>query len=264
MSWPSTPERERHILPDGPFSTPERDTMITSSPWNTATNPLRDDTQHTPKARLPTTHTSNPALRTQQSASQASTPVPATTIPPPSKPVTLFRAAIASPTPHPASPIAISPIHSAHNTFISSSSGSNSNSNEEISWPASPTYDLTPTQATSTILSTPLSDLISDQILNTLETIPPTWTLTDFLTHIIENDLDLPTEEELDGDHPEANATTLPFDDRLPFDEYEAAVADFTVANPGFGFPDGLREIGESVYYLDPVTGMMRKRPGFG
>ncbi|KAL8807820.1 MAG: hypothetical protein Q9182_000469 [Xanthomendoza sp. 2 TL-2023] len=259
MSWPSTPEQERHILPEGLFSTPERNGMVTSRPWNPATSPPQHSIQRAPNARLPVTHTSNPALRTQQSASQASAAVPATTIPPPSEPSALSPAAITSPT----SPIATSPLYipsnSEHNTLISTSS-STSTSNEQISWPTSPTLDLSP-QATANILSTPLSEFISDDIMNTLETIPPHWTLTDFLTHIIDNDLDLPTEEELDGGDCAANATTLPYDDRPPFDEYEAALVDFTVANPGFAVPDGLREIGESVYYVDPGTGMMRKRP---
>ncbi|KAL8700008.1 MAG: hypothetical protein Q9224_001166, partial [Gallowayella concinna] len=269
MSWPSTPERERHhLLPVHPFSTSEGVGMVTSRSCNPTTSLLPNDIQHTPESRLNMTHTSNPVTPTQQATSQASVTIPAANAPPPSEPGTLFfPAAIALPASYPTSPIATtSPIrhHPRASSTSHISTSSSSYSTEKLSWPASPTSDRTPTQATKTPLpSIPLPDLVGEHIMSTLETIPFDFTLTDFLNYIIDHDIDLPTEDEIDGGDRAANATCLlPIDDRPPFDEYEAAMMEFTRANPGFAVPDGLKGIGEKDYYEDPETGLMRKRPG--
>ncbi|KAL8999082.1 MAG: hypothetical protein Q9169_001970 [Polycauliona sp. 2 TL-2023] len=120
-------------------------------------------------------------------------------------------------------------------------------------------------QATDTNDSIPtveIAELIGDQLMSNLETICPKWTLTDMINYIIDNDIVLPTEEEIDGSRT-ANAAALPL---LPapafYDEYESGMVEFARKHPGSRPRDDLQDIGKSIYYEDPVTGRMRKRMG--
>ena len=98
--------------------------------------------------------------------------------------------------------------------------------------------------------------------MTSLATVPSKWTLTDMINHILENDILLPTDEEINGSRA-ANAAGLPIGDSPPFyDEHESAMVDFTRANPGFRPHDGLQIIGKSIYYEDKETGRMRRRVG--
>lgn len=98
--------------------------------------------------------------------------------------------------------------------------------------------------------------------MSALDTVPSKWTLTDMINYIIDNDIVLPTEEEIDGNRA-ANAAALPILETPAFyDEHESAMVDFARTNPGLRPFDDLQDIGKSIYYEDPVTGRARKRNG--
>ena len=104
-----------------------------------------------------------------------------------------------------------------------------------------------------------VAELIGDDIMSNLDTIPSKWTLTDMINHIIDNDIVLPTEEDIDGNRA-ANAAALPILETPTFyDEYESAVVDFARTNPGLRPVVDLQVNGRSIYYADPVTGRIGK-----
>ncbi|KAL8900532.1 MAG: hypothetical protein Q9192_001022 [Flavoplaca navasiana] len=104
-----------------------------------------------------------------------------------------------------------------------------------------------------------IAELIGDDIMSNLDTIPSKWTLTDMINHIIDNDIVLPTEDDIDGNRA-ANAAALPILETPAFyDEYESTVVDFARTNPGLRPVDDLQVNGRSIYSADPVTGRIGK-----
>ncbi|KAL8867084.1 MAG: hypothetical protein Q9205_000401 [Flavoplaca limonia] len=104
-----------------------------------------------------------------------------------------------------------------------------------------------------------VAELIGDDIMSNLDTIPSKWTLTDMINHIIDNDIVLPTEGDIDGNRA-ANAAALPILETPAFyDEYESAVVDFARTNPGLRSVVDLQVNGRSIYYADPVKGRIGK-----
>ncbi|KAI4246013.1 MAG: hypothetical protein L6R40_002229 [Gallowayella cf. fulva] len=263
LSRPSTPNRKYHDLPTEPLSPIERFGTVTSRPFNPPVIPLQASLRHEADTHNLPMQTDTAASGSHRSTFQATAIVPAAVALPPSEPSTPVSAPIASSKPRPTLSIAITPTRYQFRNGRDYRSTSSS-SNDKSSSPGSANSDPTNDQATDNDGSIPtveIAELVGDELMSTLEAIPADWTLTDFVNHIIENDIELPTEEEIDGDRA-ANAAALPFDDRPPFDEHESAMVEFARANPGFEFPDGLRTIGESVYCKDPVTGLLKKRPG--
>ncbi|KAL8914508.1 MAG: hypothetical protein Q9171_000861 [Xanthocarpia ochracea] len=235
MLWLSIPKTEHHHLPTGPIATSEGVGQVTFSPSNAAMIPPRSDIQD----------------EEQNYPIAANPPLSAPGQPPP--------ADMALPTSYPTSPIdAIGP---SRQTSNSSSQASISTHDDRASKEHEPTTNQVPNDDT-TIPSVDITELVGQQVMTSLATGPSKWTLTDMINHILENDILLPTEEEINGNRA-ANAVGLPVGDSPPFyDEYESAMVDFTRANPGFRPHDGLQIIGESIYYEDKETGRIRRRVG--
>ncbi|KAL8775392.1 MAG: hypothetical protein Q9209_000400 [Squamulea sp. 1 TL-2023] len=227
VSPPSTPDTEHHILPTIPPTARECPSQVTLSPFEKATVHYQADTQQKPETELIAAATSLPLSR-------------------------------------PTFPLAVRSFHqSAFNSYETSTSTSISDANPttRASNPFEPTLS-PPLDDDLNIPTVEIAELIGGEILRNLDTIPVKWTLTDMINHLIDNDILLPTEEQIDGNSA-ANAASLPTEETSPFyDKSEAARVDFTRANPGFKGSDDLEEIGESIYYEDPVTGRMKKRPG--
>ncbi len=150
---------------------------------------------------------------------------------------------------------------SGYNASISSSNANNP------SLRASNLFDPTPNHTLNVdidnddtnIPTVSIVELIGDDLMSNLDTIPSKWTLTDMINHIIDNDVVLPTEEAIDGDRA-ANAAALPILETPAFyDEYESAVVDFARTNPGLRPVVDLQVNGRSIYYADPVTGRIGK-----
>ncbi|KAL9634979.1 MAG: hypothetical protein Q9204_002796 [Flavoplaca sp. TL-2023a] len=104
-----------------------------------------------------------------------------------------------------------------------------------------------------------VAELIGDDIMSNLDTIPSKWTLTDMINHIIDNGIVLPTEEDIDGNRA-ANAVALPILETPAFyDEYESAGVDFARMNPGLRPVVDMQGNGRSICDADPVTGRIGK-----
>ncbi|KAL8785296.1 MAG: hypothetical protein Q9213_003441 [Squamulea squamosa] len=221
---PSIPDTEHHNTPTSSPTARKHHSQVTSSPLEKATIRHQLDTQQ--------------KAETQLLATAASLP--------PSRPIF---------------PLVIPLIHQpASSSYENSTSISTSDANPtpRASSPSEPTL----IQSLDDDLNIPtveIAELIGRETLRNLYTIPAKWTLTDMINHIIDNDIVLPTEEQIDGNCA-ANAASLPIDETSPFyDESEAARVDFARTNPGFRGSDGLEEIGESTYYKDPVRKRMKK-----
>ncbi|KAL8674445.1 MAG: hypothetical protein Q9168_001178 [Polycauliona sp. 1 TL-2023] len=174
---------------------------------------------------------------------------------------------IAPPSPRPQSQIAIRSARQSRDGGYNASIASNRNTSPQAFNLFDPTPDHATSDITSTIPAVELAELIGDHLMSNLDTISPKWTLTELINHIIDNDIVLPTEDEIDGGGSNirsANAAALPnLATPAFYDEYESANVEYARRNPGSRrAEDDLRCIGESIYYEDPVTGMMRKRVG--
>ncbi|KAI4110431.1 MAG: hypothetical protein LQ339_001296 [Xanthoria mediterranea] len=220
---------EHPDLPAGPHTTGKRAGQVPLSPFNAAMIPLQFGIRHEEKIHpqavnpLPSADMAFPSSR------------------PPSQ--TVLRSSRQSP-------------DSGYDASISSSNANPSPRASNLSEP-NQTTDIGDTN----ISTVEIGELIGDQLMSTLDTVPSKWTLTDMINHIIGNDIILPTEEEIDGNRA-ANATALPPIVESPafYDKHESAMVDFARANPGRRPFDDLQDIGGTIRHEDLVAGQMKKR----
>ncbi|KAL8855032.1 MAG: hypothetical protein Q9221_000229 [Calogaya cf. arnoldii] len=232
---------EHRVLPSVPLATGER--MV---PFNAAMVPLPESPPHSPIA-LP--------FNTQHE--EKTSPIAANSLPP-SAPVQLPTTDITLPSQRHPTAITI------RTSRQSRDSGYNASASCSSANPSPQAFTFSPHEAPDFDNRTvEIAELIGDNKFSNLDTIPTDWTLIDMINHIIDNDIILPSEEEIDGCNRDANAAVLPILHTPAFyDEYESALVDFARANPGLRPVDDLKEIGKNICYEDPVTGRMRKRMG--
>lgn len=225
-------------LPAAPLGTGKRVGQVPLSPFNAAMIPLQFGTQHEEKIH----------------------PIAANPFPP-SAPIRPPSADTAFPSSRPPSQVVLrSSRQSRDSGYNASISSSNANPSPRASnlFEPNQTTDIDDTY----IPTVEIAELIGDHLMSALDTVPSKWTLTDMINYIIDNDIVLPTEEEIDGNRA-ANAAALPILETPAFyDEHESAMVDFARTNPGLRPFDDLQDIGKSIYYEDPVTGRARKRNG--
>ncbi|KAL8731451.1 MAG: hypothetical protein Q9166_003426 [cf. Caloplaca sp. 2 TL-2023] len=250
-SRPTSPNAEHHVLSGCPHSPIENAGMVSPGTFNAAMIPLQFGIQNEAETHLNMAHT-------RTAASRSTIVIAASTALPDSPNPT----SIALPSSRAASSLAMSSTRqSGSSEYDASSFG-----DDDKSPPPTPlTFESSASQGDDNdvnILKVTIAELVGEEVMSTQRTIPADWALTDMVNYIIENEIQLPTEEDIEGDRA-ANAASLPFVETRPFyDEYEAKLVEFSRANPGFRYPNGLNNIGESIYYDDPQTGKMKKRPG--
>lgn len=228
---------EHHNFPAGPLETGKHAGQVPLSPFNAAMIPLQFGIRHEEKIH----------------------PLAANPLPP-SAPLQLPSADMAFPSSRPPSQTVLrSSRQSPDSGYDASISSSNANPSPRASNHSEPnqTTDIGDTN----ISTVEITELIGDQLMSTLDTVPSKWTLTDMINHIIDNGTILPTEEEIDGNRA-ANATALAPIVESPafYDEHESAMVDFARANPGRRPFDDLQDIGGTIRYEDLVAGQMKKR----
>ncbi|KAL8723041.1 MAG: hypothetical protein Q9225_000583 [Loekoesia sp. 1 TL-2023] len=115
-----------------------------------------------------------------------------------------------------------------------------------------------------------LGDVSGYDLMSRMTYFRPYTTLHQFINFIIENDIILPTDEEINGDR-EWNAAeceyaaSIPLEPRPFFTKEDKDFLEFCRANPGRCPPSGndLGEIGaRALYYTDPLTGKIKKHVG--
>ncbi|KAI4275207.1 MAG: hypothetical protein LQ337_003385 [Flavoplaca oasis] len=228
----------------GPLLTAKRVVRIPSTPFNAAMIPLQFGLRQDEKIHPTATNPLPPLAIAPVQPSSADITLPSSR--PPSQ--TILRSSRQS-------------RDSGYKASISSSSA-------KIPSPrASNLFDPTPIHTPNTdididetnIPTVSIAELIGDDIMSNLDTIPSNWTLTNMINHIIDNDIVLPTEDDIDGNRA-ANAAALPILETPAFyDEYESTLVDFARTNPGLRPVDDLQVNGRSIYSADPVTGRIGK-----
>ncbi|CAO1603504.1 hypothetical protein XANCAGTX0491_007091 [Xanthoria calcicola] len=212
----------------GPLATDKRAGQVPSSPFNAAMIPLQFGIRHE-----------------EQIHPQAVDPLP--------------PADMAFPSSRPPSQTVLPPSRQSPDSgYDASISSSNPNPSPRASNLSEPNQ--TTNIGDTNVSTVEIAELIGDQLMSTLDTVPSKWTLTDMINHIIDNDIILP-KEEIAGNRA-ANATALPPIVESPafYDEHESAMVDFARANPGRRPFDDLRDIGGTIRYEDLVAGQMKKR----
>ncbi|KAL8658063.1 MAG: hypothetical protein Q9226_001295, partial [Calogaya cf. arnoldii] len=220
----SSSNLEHRDLSAAPLATGERAVV----PFNAAMVPLPESPPHSPIA-LP--------FNTRHEEKMS--PVAANPLPP-SAPVQPPITDIALPSQRRPTAITI------RTSRQSRDSGYNASASCSSANPSPQAFTFEPNEAPDfDIRTVEIAELIGDNQMSNLDTIPPDWTLTELINHIIDNDIILPTEEEIDG-HRDANAAALPMLHTPAFyDEYESALVDFARANPGLRPGDDLMDIGK-------------------
>ncbi|KAL8707542.1 MAG: hypothetical protein Q9220_007434 [cf. Caloplaca sp. 1 TL-2023] len=109
-----------------------------------------------------------------------------------------------------------------------------------------------------------LSELVPPEALAQCSTINGDWTLADFINYVIDNDIMLPSEEQMYGD-PARNVAEVEehaglIDCERSMERIDATLAACRPADSGQGRGIDLNDVGMPLYYEDPLTGKIRRR----